>query len=86
MAGLLQELLVCPERKISWVVDGDFQIIFQYNWMIGVIHNELCSVFLEVEPPDHTHAARENCIVTFHTHNHGNGWYISKDSYKICME
>ena len=37
MAGLLQELLVCPERKISWVVDGDFQIIFQYNWMIGVI-------------------------------------------------
>ena len=35
---------------------------------------------------DHTHATWENGVVTFHSHNHGNGQYISKDGNKICMQ
>ena len=91
MARLLQELLVGPKREVCWIVDGNFQviIIFQYERMIGAIEWDIMSsvpAFWNSNALDHTHATWENGVMTFHSHNHGYGWYISKDSNKVGMQ
>jgi hypothetical protein len=91
MAGLLKELLVHPEGKISRIVDGNFYIITicQHDWMVGTIERHIvCSIpgIRYPDPLDHTHATGVNGVVTFHAHNHRNGWYIPENCNKVGMQ
>ena len=91
MASLLRELVVGLERKVSWIIGGDFQaiFIFQYGRMVGAkewyIMSSVPGIW-NTNTFDHTHVARENGVVTFHMQNHGNHWNISKDGNKVCMQ